>query len=170
MCAEGSCDTISWFSTKLAMRIASSTNIILASTWKVSQPIHPIINLLSQSIPATLPELINMPEIWEQEMLQHLTLHVPPFQLIQELHDWVKTSEANDTSTNIWQILFVSDGSELHKMMSPGWVLSTPTGTRLAQCYRPTTGPNTSHRAGATGMLATFRFLLCLSQFCNCNQ
>jgi hypothetical protein len=114
--------------------------------------------------------LINTLDLWEQEMLQHLTLHEPPFQLIQELLDWVETAEANDTSTNIWQMLFFSDGSELRKMMCFGWVLSTPTGTRLARCYGLASGPNTSHRAEATGMLAKFRFLLQLSQFCDCHQ
>jgi hypothetical protein len=109
-----------------------------------------------------------MLDLWEQEMLQHLTLHVPPFQLIQEWLDWVGTAKANDTSTNmIWQILFVSDGSELRKMMSFCWVLSTPTGTQLARCYGPASSPNTSHHAEATGMLAASRFPLQLSQFCD---
>jgi hypothetical protein len=118
-----------------------------AHIWYVTQPILPIIDSVSPFIPATFPELINTLEPWEQEMLQHLTFHVPPFQLIQELLDWAKTSEAKDTSTNIWQMLFVSDGSELHKKMSSGWVLSTPTGTWLAPCYGPATGPNSSHHA-----------------------
>jgi hypothetical protein len=138
-----------------------------ASTWHVTQPIHPTIDSVSPFIPATIPELITTLELREQEMLQHLTLHVPSFQLIQELLD---TSEANDMSTNIWQMLFASDGSELHQMMSFGWVLSTPTGARLARCYGPATGPNTSHRAEATSMLAASRLLLRLSQFCNCNH
>jgi hypothetical protein len=67
-------------------------------------------------------------------------------------------------------MLFVSDSSKLCKMMPFGWVLSTPTGTRLAWCYGPASGPNTSYRAKATGMLATSRFLLRLSQFCDCHQ
>jgi hypothetical protein len=137
-----------------------------ANTWQVIHPIHPIIN----SEPPFIPETFNTLDLWEQEMLQHLTLHVPPFQLIQELLGWVETAEANNTLTNIWQMLFVSDGSELRKMMSFGWVLSTPTGTRLARCYGPASGPNTSHHAKATGMLAVSSFLLRLSQFCNCHQ
>jgi hypothetical protein len=55
-----------------------------ANTWQVIHPIHPIIDWEPPFIPETFPELINTLDLWEQEMLQHLTLHVPPFQLIQD--------------------------------------------------------------------------------------
>jgi hypothetical protein len=68
-----------------------------ANTWQVIYPIHPIIDSKLPFLPKTFSELIHTLDPWVQEMLQHLTLHVPPFQLIQALLEWVANAKANDT-------------------------------------------------------------------------
>jgi hypothetical protein len=66
-----------------------------------------------------------------------------------------------------WKLFLVSDGSELARHMTFGWVLRLANGSRLAVCSGPAFGQGSSHRAEATGMLSGARFLQLLQRFCS---
>jgi len=59
------------------------------------------------------------------------------------------------------RLLFCSDGSAAHHQGSFGWILSTPTGERLARCNGPAYGHKiSSYRAEGYGLLSVLRFII----------
>ena len=64
-------------------------------------------------------------------------------------------------------LLVVSDGSAKQHGMTYGWILSTPTGVRLASGNGPCNGRPSSLRSEAAGMLAASLFLAMVQEFTN---
>ena len=103
---------------------------------------------------ATVSAHVTTLEPWEEELLEHTTLFVDPYDFIQRAH--------RDG------LCAVSDGSEWYSTQgSFGWTMSTTEGMRLAAGMGPARGvtPN-SYRSESYGMLSMLCFLRQISRYC----
>ncbi|OEU08199.1 hypothetical protein FRACYDRAFT_249987 [Fragilariopsis cylindrus CCMP1102] len=90
--------------------------------------------------------------------------------LLEDVHFF-----SEDGYSNLWEIaaatekhghlLAVSDGSVKAHDMSFGWILSTPTGHRLAAAAGPCNGRGNSLRAEGAGMLSVTMFIALMTKY-----
>jgi hypothetical protein len=105
-------------------------------------------------------------------------IHTQPKWVIALLDDVHFFSD--DGYSNLWEIvaaieehgylLAVSDGSVKSHDMSFGWILSTPTGDRLAAAAGPCNGRGNSLRAEGAGMLSVTMFIALITKYLEIEQ
>ena len=97
-------------------------------------------------IAQTFHEYIQQAKSWEQELMQHITWHRLPFEIMEYL---IKQRQKDE------KLLIVSDGSSLEQQtMSFGIVIGTSKGVIFLEAMGPASGETSSHRAECTGCLA----------------
>jgi hypothetical protein len=110
------------------------------------------------SIPATFIKFLDTLEFWETELFSKLTMDVDCYTFMALVNAQPETSI---------QLLTMSDGSDDAGAMTFGWIVSLPTGQRLARCAGPAYGPyGSSFRAEGYGFLSVSRFLVRIQEFC----
>jgi hypothetical protein len=152
--------------------------------WTLTQPPSIIHNPSRVNIVETFHEYLGQLPSSEQHLFADLQLFFSPYEILQLINlcpltilDALfapSTDDAYDLDAPpkldpklpTWKLLLVSDGSELARHMTFGWVLCLHDGTRLAVCSGPAFGTGSSHRAEATGMLSGAHFLQLLQNFC----
>jgi hypothetical protein len=155
--------------------------------WTLTQPTAPMIihNPSPIMIAETFHEYIGQLPINEHHFFVDLQLFYSPYEILQLINLRPLTirdalfapyaTDAYDLDAALppeplpatWKIFLVSDGSELARHMTFGWVLCLADGTRLAVCSGPAFGQGSSHRAEAIGMLSGAQFLQLLQRFCS---
>lgn len=128
------------------------TDHVIAMQWNHSR----LIPLAPVPTPTTWPSYLRTLPTWETALFFGLTMLKP--------HD-LKHALSEPSS-----ILIVCDGSAPDKA-SFGWIMSTPTGIRIASCHGPASGYNpTSYRAEGYVMLSPLRFMHHYTTFNNIAQ
>jgi hypothetical protein len=152
--------------------------------WTLTQPPSILHNPSLVTIVETFHEYIGQLPSSEHHPFADLQIFYSPYEILQLINlrpltilDALFAPSTNDAydldsprkpdpTLPTWKLLLVSDGSELARHMTFGWVLCLHDGTRLAVCSGPAFGTGSSHRAEATGILSGAPFLQLLQIFC----
>ncbi|KAI2511880.1 hypothetical protein MHU86_2396 [Fragilaria crotonensis] len=106
----------------------------------------------SLPIPRTFEQFIAQLDPWEEDLLRYTSTSYDPRMTVLELQDGFFAG---------------CDGSSKHNTQGAfGWMISAPTGERMASGNGPSRGATVdSYRAECSGMLAILRFLIRLAEY-----